>query len=154
MNSAHIGHLLATNTFRQSKLVVPNVSYGFLPWESDVLVINKDDSLSEVEIKISVADFRRDSKKQKWHSHGMQQEFKRLITRFYYAMPIEIYERVKDEVPDFAGVIVVRDNRFNPTQTVKRATSNRSCQKLSVEDQLKLARLMCFRYWSNRKGDK
>ena len=71
----------------RSHLVVPNVSWGFLNHEADLLVMSKARLLTEVEIKRSWADFLADFKKGHDHSHP-------LIAKFYYAVPASIGQKV------------------------------------------------------------
>lgn len=71
----------------RTHLVVPNVSWGFLNHEADLLVMSKARLLTEVEIKRSWSDFLADFKKGHDHSHP-------LIARFYYAVPASIGEKV------------------------------------------------------------
>lgn len=73
----------------RTHLVVPNVSWGFLNHEADLLVMSKSRLLTEVEIKRSWADFKADFKKAHDHSHP-------LIARFYYAVPSSIGQKVFD----------------------------------------------------------
>lgn len=73
----------------RSHLVVPNVSWGFLNHEADLLVMSKAKLLTEIEIKRSWSDFMADFKKGHDHSHP-------LIARFYYAVPSRIGKRVFD----------------------------------------------------------
>lgn len=73
----------------RTHLVVPNVSWGFLDHEADLLVMTSSRRLTEVEIKRSWSDFLADFKKAHDHSHP-------LIARFYYAVPSSIGKRVFD----------------------------------------------------------
>ena len=73
----------------RSHLVVPNVSWGFLNHEADLLVMTSSRLLTEIEIKRSWTDFLADFKKNHDHSHP-------LIARFYYAVPSSIGKRVFD----------------------------------------------------------
>lgn len=73
----------------RSHLVVPNVSWGFLDHEADLLVMSKARLLTEIEIKRSWSDFIADFKKAHDHSHP-------LIARCYYAVPSSIGQRVFD----------------------------------------------------------
>jgi len=50
-----------------TNLVIPNVSYGFLPYEADLLVLMKSGWVDEVEIKVSLSDLKADAKKR--HTH-------------------------------------------------------------------------------------
>ena len=78
-------------------------------------------------MKVSVADFRREFEvRTKKHKHrsirtGIQQfspyrSEPITLSRFYFAMPKAVYDKVKDEIPEYAGVIVVvpRDGMWGP----------------------------------------
>lgn len=58
---------------------------------SDFLYITKSYYLYEVEIKISISDFRADQKKEKYHDHPD-------VRGFYYFVPQELYSKHKDEI--------------------------------------------------------
>ncbi len=81
-------------------IIVPNVSWGFHGGhEMDLFIISPSKYAYEIEIKISVSDFRADFKK----SHTHESKY---IREFYYAMPEYIYEKVKLEIPEHAGIII------------------------------------------------
>lgn len=60
-------------------------------YEADFLYITKGDYLYEVEIKISISDFRADQKKEKYHDHPD-------VRGFYYFVPQELYSKHEDEI--------------------------------------------------------
>jgi hypothetical protein len=128
----------------RTHIIVPNISWGFhFGHEMDLFVLTKSNLVKEVEIKISVSDFRADFKK--WHQHKSK-----YVKEFYYAFPKELYDKVKDEVPEHAGIIIC-DRYANGriyARIVKNAKINSKCEKLSVDDQLKIERLGCMRIWS------
>lgn len=66
--------------------------------ECDILSVSKKMFLREIEIKISVADFKADFKKKHNHSGN--------IKNFYYAVPYYILDKIKDLVPENAGILV------------------------------------------------
>ena len=68
--------------------VVPNVSWGFLNHEADLLVLSKDGYLTEIEIKRAWQDFKKDF--QKDHTHEDPR-----LTYFYYAIPEKILPAVR-----------------------------------------------------------
>lgn len=119
-------------------IIVPNVSWGFLTYEADMLIISKAGYVTEVEIKISKSDFLADFKKRK-HNHNSM-----LIKEFYYAMPLSLYEKCKDIIPETVGVIVVLsyDNGFHAS--IKKhcpPKDKRLYRKLTDKEILKVARL-------------
>lgn len=71
----------------RQNIVVPNCDWGFLNHEADLLVLNKTKRLVEIEIKRTWSDFMADFKKK--HTHDDPK-----LTRFYYAVPLSIAERV------------------------------------------------------------
>ena len=86
-------------------------------WEADILIVQESGRVYEIEVKVSVADFRREfevrTKRAKHEALKTGRHPERAyrdpitLSRFYFAMPRDIYERVKDEIPEYAGVITV-----------------------------------------------
>lgn len=81
-------------------------------YESDIAIISNSGYVTEIEVKVSVSDFRNEFKQKKkkhFHlascnkKHGNISTFK----HFYFAMPKEVYDKVKDEIPEYAGVYIV-----------------------------------------------
>lgn len=75
------------------------------PYEADFITITKSDYLIEVEIKISISDFRADFKKK--HYHDCPE-----VNALYYALPKELYEKHRGEVEEScdkvgAGIILI-----------------------------------------------
>lgn len=60
-------------------------------YEADFLYITNSNYLYEVEVKISIADFRADQKKNKYHDHPD-------VRGFYYFVPQELYSKHEDEI--------------------------------------------------------
>ena len=80
-------------------------------YEADFLYITKSYYLYEVEIKISIADFRADQKKDKYHDHPD-------VRGFYYFVPHELYSKHGDEIKATcsekgAGLIVMYERDFS-----------------------------------------
>lgn len=73
----------------RKNIVVPNVDWGFLNHEADLLVLSKSNYLTEVEIKRSWSDFMADFKKK--HSH-----YDPKLSHLYYAVPSSIAQKVFD----------------------------------------------------------
>lgn len=72
----------------RKQIVVPNVSWGLLNHECDLVVCSKSGYLTEFEIKRSYADFLADFRKR--HAHDDDERIK----AFYYAVPVAIAEKV------------------------------------------------------------
>jgi hypothetical protein len=147
------------------ELMLPNV---FIQHdnESDLFGIRRSGLCDEFEVKVSRADFLADKKKTVrtrratreewlefgWDDHrnkpGCKSKYDALvdgdmcINYFWYAVP-EVIVTV-DDVPDFAGLIVVRDDgRIRVKKSPKKLHKN----KMSVEDRYKIARKSAYRFW-------
>lgn len=109
-------HAVAQKIFykwHRSDIAAHNIN--LFDFESDVLVLKPSGYLIEYEIKLSVSDFRADfRKKRKVHRHQRnsptytRHEFilsGKGANRFYYALPDDIYKKVKDEIPPWAGIL-------------------------------------------------
>lgn len=81
-----------------------NVKNLFSDWEMDVLTINKNNYLTEYEVKISRSDFKADKKKRKWQWYESRIE-SMISNYFYYVCPADLIK--EQDVPDFAGLIYV-----------------------------------------------
>jgi hypothetical protein len=129
-------------------IIVPNISWGF-HWmhECDMFIITKAGIATEVEIKISKSDLLADFKK--GHDH---KDRAGRITYFYYAMPKDLYEKVKDLIPKDAGVLICYradwdENRIF-TKEERKPEKRKDTRKLTPEEQLKIAWLGTMRIWS------
>ena len=76
-------------------------------FRADFLGIDKKDVITVVEIKSSVSDFRSTS------GHNF------IGHKNYYALPLEVYEKVKDEIPKHVGAIVL--NKYFTLRVIKSA---------------------------------
>lgn len=128
-------------------IIVPNISYGFRGMhECDLFIINKNGLASEVEIKRSKSDLLADFKK--YHHHIDRQN---RITYFYYAMPDDLYEKTKELIPEGAGVIICKRNKYNDyVNAIKliKPKKIKNSRKLTTEEKLRVAELGTLRIWS------
>jgi hypothetical protein len=83
---------------QRSDLIVPNVSWGLLSYEADLLVVKKSDIVYEFEIKRSFEDFKNDFKKDHHHDDP-------LIAYFYYVVPESLLDKVKSFLLEYYKVI-------------------------------------------------
>lgn len=125
-------------------LVVANVSWGLLRWEADVCALSNSGWLTEIEIKVSVADLKKDAEKTK-HGQWAQDN---MIREFFYAMPGAVWDKVKDAppIPDYAGVIVITED--GRREYPRKATKKTHARKLTDSERLQLGRLGAMRYWT------
>ena len=144
---------------RQNFAVVPNVSWGLLPWEADLLFCTKSGFLSEIEIKISLSDWKADLLKAK---HRVAYRQWAMVKRFYYAAPPDLARRWPEikletldetrglvtthQMMDCAGVLAV-DVHSGRIDVLKEATPRFGHRKLTDKEMLALARLGCLKAW-------
>lgn len=128
---------------RRMAAVVPNVSWGLLYDEADLIVLSKTGYLTEVEIKISMADWKADLSKTKWKRTNYQDN---LVKRFFYAAPAELAIRYAElQLPEFAGVISISDRGL--AIVIKEAGNIKGHKKLSLLQVHKLLRLASIKAW-------
>src|SRR6185295_5183274 len=126
------GHRSSPFYIRTQFAVVSNVSWGLLPWEADIIACSKSGFLTEVEIKVSLSDWKADFQKHKFKD----QSFTKRIKKFYYAAPIELAIRYPEiEMPPFAGVLGVAE--YGGVKILKEAGVN-DARKLSEKEMLQL----------------
>ena len=147
MSENEIARLLVRRAFPYRRyLCVPNVDWGLLPNEADLVAMAPSGWLYEVEIKASLADLRRDL--QKWrHRRSPNTIGCEKIRGMYYAMPAYVWEKVEAEppIPQYAGVLAFTDDRV---RVVRKPKLNSGARKLTDGERYKLARLGVMRYWS------
>jgi hypothetical protein len=154
----------------RQNIVVPNVDWGFLNHEADLLVLSKANYLTEIEIKRSWSDFMADFKKK--HTH-----YDKKLSHFYYAVPSSIGQRVFDWLyvgeynddhywskpkvyeptpnnPHSCGLIVYYDQSEHlpcgHTEIIVEP-KRMGTYKVSQEEEIKLLRLCGMRVWNLKK---
>lgn len=142
---------------RRSRVVVPNVSWGVpgLHHECDVVAISGSNYGTEIEIKATLSDLKKEREKK--HNHES-----RWIKYLYYAIPAEMYSAATDYLPEHAGVILVwRDG--NPDgvygidyslglQVIRQPEANATAVKWSEKDVTNLMRLGALRIAGLKKN--
>lgn len=131
-------------------IIVPRLSYGF-DWihECDLFFIQRNGYAFEVEIKKSKADLLSDFNK--GHNH---KDKKNRIRELYFAIPKNLYESCKDIIPKDAGILVCEkwlhdDGReIVSVYTKRQPVKVKGARKLTIEEQLQVARLGTMRIWS------
>jgi hypothetical protein len=131
------------------ELAVPNVSYGLLNHESDLIIMNKSGYLTEFEIKRSWSDFVADFKKK--HTHEDE-----LVRQFYYVVPKSIFKKVYDfanfEKKSLNVISYTDEKEFMYEKMPNYSYEIRKFRKLFLEERFKLSRLGCFRIWKLKEN--
>lgn len=100
--------------FRKHKLVACNI---FLyNWESDFITIDRENYITEIEIKCSKWDYLNDFKKEDKHQAIQQLRITDIPNYFYYVMPENMIEQ--NNIPEYAGLIIIK---YGGLKFVKKA---------------------------------
>lgn len=123
--------------------------------ECDILSVSKKMYLREIEIKISISDFKADLLKK--HQHRDEN-----IRQFYYAIPYYILDKVKELVPENAGILVAKiiekTNRNNEVtskkwiiEKIKSPKNNNLAKPIDDKKLNVIFRIGYLKYWFHRK---
>jgi hypothetical protein len=130
----------------RTHIIVPNVSWGMFGYELDLCILNnKSFYASEVEIKISKFDLKRDCKK--GHHHDLNGN---LIKNLWFAMP-EKLECCADLVPVKAGILLVSPKSW--VREIRKPLPNPIAKKWTVQKAYELARLGTLRIWDLKRAN-
>lgn len=156
MDESDIQYALGKHLFLR-KICIPNVSMycpGKSEYEADFIYFDlKTKYITEVEIKTSIQDFKRDFKKKRYHDCGN-------VKYLYYAVPRSLYDDyydVIDELLGDAGLILIdeidvadfRGNIYEFGGFVKRAKARKYAYPLSTNGLMHYLRIGCMK-WVNR----
>lgn len=115
-------------------IIVPNIYWGMrINHECDLFIISNSGYATEIEIKVSKQDIKKDL--EKTHCH-----FDRKIKYLYFAIPKELNDCI-EFIPKDAGILVVWDKRVELRRLPKKIGS----YKFTDKEKYKLARLGAMR---------
>lgn len=123
--------------------------------ECDILSVSKKMYLREIEIKISISDFKADLFKK--HQHIDEN-----IRQFYYAVPYYILDKIKELVPENAGILVAKifekTNRKGEViskkwiiEKIKSPKNNNLAKPIDDKKLNVIFRIGYLKYWFHRK---
>lgn len=156
MDESDIQYALGKHLFLR-KICIPNVSMycpGKSEYEADFIYFDlKTKYITEVEIKTSIQDFKRDFKKKRYHDCGN-------VKYLYYAVPRSLYDDYYDVIDKLlgdAGLILIdeidvadfRGNIYEFGGFVKRAKARKDAYPLSSSGLMHYLRIGCMK-WVNR----
>ena len=144
---------------------------GVVGWEADALIVHPSDWIWEVEIKVSASDFRREFKEKSktlkhkalvegrfagaWANWGGGRGRDNMVRKFFFAMPVTVYEKVKDEIPAYAGVILLDEKKVDSFQRlrpwIERRAKDLTAQKAKPEDRQRLLESVYYRSWRQKE---
>jgi hypothetical protein len=125
----------------RTHLIVPNVSWGLGLHECDLLSMSKARWVTEVEIKVSLADLRKDANKTHWHRSDK-------IKYLWFAMP-DLMKGHEEHVPENAGIVYVKENGVKVVN--RKPKPNKQAKKLSEAEAVHLGMLGTMRMWNMKK---
>ncbi len=105
----------------------------------DVLGVTQSRYLIEIETKRSASDFLADFKK--YSKKNREVYLNKAPRQFYYLMPAALAEKLKDKIPEWAGLMKPSPNGYT-VEVVKIAPVNDRSEKLTIKECVKLARCM------------
>lgn len=152
MDTNTIEYAISRRFDERTHLMVPNISWGLLSHEADMLVVRQTGYCLEFEIKRSFSDYKADFKKHKWCG-GLSKKIK----EFYYAFPAELWHKRENDIrgllPDFAGVLVAYNgDGFPYSKIVREAKPNSQAIPLSQSQMYDVARLGTMRIWNLKRA--
>ena len=156
MTSADIERAITWTWPARQNLMIPNVSHGFLPYgEADILKVERTGYLTEIEIKVTVGDLRKEWKKKRWSHDFWIEGFRKIIRRYFVAVPEELYGHASVVIPPWvgAGILTVCDHPRSYALQRVPARPNKMAQKITDKDLALLGRLGTLRYWDMRRKE-
>lgn len=149
MNESDIQYILGQHLFLR-KICIPNVSMycvGKTEYEADFIYFDlKTRYITEIEIKTSIQDFRRDFKKNRYHDCAN-------VKYLYYAIPRCVYSDHREEINNMLGdaglILIDVFDRGSLLEFSKRAKARKDAYPLSPSDLMRYLRIGCMK-WVNR----
>lgn len=151
MKTVEMEYALAVAYDYRRNLVVPNVHWGMQLHECDLLLLTEAGYATEIEIKISMADLRKD--KEKKHGHRSGGRIKKLI----FAMPHKFMskaEEIERHVPGQAGIVFVEwDDKdgWPRVHTHRQPIADNKARAFTQRERYRLARLGALRIWNLKR---
>lgn len=123
---------------KKCQVVIEERSPRYGIGQPDVLGVTTGRHLIEIEIKRSASDFSNDAKKP--HRANREMLPNRHPKQFYYLMPKELAQKLKDKIPAWAGLM--QSPWYPLIEVVKIAPTNESAKRLTVKECIRLTRQM------------
>ncbi len=134
------------NNLNGSEFIVANC-YIHNSFEADIMRVMRSGYAEEIEVKLSVSDFKKDFEKTDWHGkpkHESIQAGEYYANRFYFYVPFTIAEKVRELVPDYAGFIIFTENDH---AFVEKKAPLLHKNKITDSKKLEICRKYVFKFW-------
>ena len=141
MKTLDIELALAHRCDYSHNVIVPNVFWGLgFSHELDLCIMSKSGYLTEIEIKVSLQDLKKD--REKTHCHIDRQN---RIKYLYFAMPSSVACKGWAYIPEDAGLYAV-SSAGRVIELIK-PKQRKGVRPLTEKEQLQLCRLSTMRVW-------
>jgi len=137
-----IEYAIACHLGWRQNIIVPNISWGANVHECDLFVLSKSGWATEIEIKVSAGDLKKDASK--GHGHRSNK-----IRYLYFAIPKKLLKHWK-HIPVRAGIYIVDEK--GGVHKLRAAEKNKDARSLTADEIANIARLGVMRYWSGRNS--
>lgn len=138
----HAGRLIYALAYhfdwRQSQMMT---EFSIDGGQADMVFITKSGYLTEIEVKVSASDWRADSAKKKW------QKPRPHVARFFYAVPEALLPKQPSDLPEFAGILALREHGIGSLKEIRPAKRLRA-QKVPESYRKTLIENCYWRYWN------
>lgn len=112
----------------------------------DLLVITEPaHRLWEIEVKLTLSDWKADIKKGKWTQKSANRESR--ITRMYYAVPKELADKVPKFVPASTGILAIDGY----SRVIRKPKPNLTARPVSDSEFIDLLKSTHYRFWRERR---
>ena len=133
--------------------VCPNVSWGLLNYEADILAIGKTGCIHEIEVKISKADLLKDARKWKWRSTYAPATDQ--VDAYWLAVPPQLEELAVVRAREIGGGVIVVDFQADSTGWVRKVLVPQRKRRVQTDRERrgerdirnKVWRLAALQYW-------
>lgn len=150
MKTEDIETAIATLYCYRKNVIVPRVRHFPKLHECDLLIINKAGWATEIEIKISLNDLKKDLQKEHQHQNVK-------IRELYYAVPEKLFDAAVELLPDTVGLIKVTETKYvenygrskkdHFSAKIERFAVVKKAEKFTPEEVAKVTRLGTLRIW-------
>ncbi|MCK5020813.1 MAG: hypothetical protein KAS32_27575 [Candidatus Peribacteraceae bacterium] len=158
MNAKNLQKAFYARWSPRYELVAPNIYLDYLRGEMDILGIRPSGYVDEIEIKISVSDFRADFRKtikvvdetgarySKKLKHEALREGLTHCNYFSFLLPEELIDKCEGEIPECYGIYTYK----NGDVVEKRKASLLHRNKISEKHKYNIGRKMAYRFWNSQ----
>jgi len=121
-------------------------------YNPDILVINNKRYPIEIEVKVSLSDFKNDINKRIWNLREIVPDHYPMPYQFYYAVPYKLKDKVlpildlwknDGKIYGNVGLLIIEEKRkigFNDLYVERKAPINKSCKRLTVKQVVKMVK--------------